>query len=226
LAANAYPFTLAYNPQNNKVYSANIFSSTLTIIDASVDTIITTFGIPGAPYSLAYNANANVVYCAYVGTWQDALLVLDGNTNAMVANFIIPSQVQSYGIDSPRKALVYDTEEDILYMSHYTSSKITMVDGGTGVLEHSSIVPQHELLSISPNPARDRVNIKYVIKDARYVIGDLRLRIYDAAGRLFKEVEMSIDDHSISLEGLSPGVYFVVVEQDTSRATAKIIVLD
>jgi len=228
LAANAYPFTLAYNPQSNKVYSANIFSSTLSIIDASVDTVITTFGIPGAPYSLAYNPNANVVYCAYIGTWQDALLVLDGNTNSMVANFVIPSQVQSYGIDSPRKALVYDTEEDILYMSHYTSSKITMVDGGTGVLEHSSIIPGHNLLNISPNPVRDMVNIRYAVQDAGCVIGDSRLRVYDAAGRLFKEevIEMSRTEHSISLEGMSAGVYFVVLEHGSNRTTGKIVVLD
>ncbi len=228
IAPNAYPFTLAYNPQNNKVYSANIFSSTLTIIDASADTIITTFGVAGAPYALAYNPNANVIYCAYIGTWQDALLVLDGNTNSVVANFVIPSQVQSYGIDSPRKALVYDTEEDILYVSHYTSSKITMVDGGTGILEYSSAVPERNSLSMSPNPATDRVNVKYTIGNAEYAMKDLRLRIYDAAGRLFKEetLEKNRIEHSISLEGGGPGVYFVVLEDGTDRITGKLVLLD
>jgi len=227
IAADAYPFTLAYNPQNNKVYSANIFSSTLTIIDASVDTIITTFGLSGAPYSLAYNPNSNVIYCAYISTWQDAILVIDGNTDAVLASFVIPSQIQSYGIDSPRKALVYDSDQDILYMSHYASSKITMIDGATGVLEHSSVMPGNDLLSISPNPAKDRINIRYTIHDAGYMTKDVRLRIYDVAGKLIKEemLEYAGTEHSISLEGVSSGVYFMVLEAASGWATSKLVLL-
>ncbi|UCG30956.1 MAG: T9SS type A sorting domain-containing protein [candidate division WOR-3 bacterium] len=227
IAPDAYPFTLVYNPQNNKVYSANIFSSTMTIIDASVDTIITTFGLNGTPYSLAYNPNSNVIYCAYVCTWQDALVVIDGNTNAVLANFVIPSQINSYGIDSPREALVYDAEQDILYMSHYTSSKITMVDGGTGISEHSSMVPENSLLSILPNPAKERANIRFQIDYAGYTTGELRLGIYDIAGRLVKEerFEYSGAEHSTSLRGVSPGVYFVVLESEAGRITGKLVLL-
>jgi hypothetical protein len=123
---------------------------------------------------------------------------------------------------------VYDTEEDILYVSHYTSSKITMVDGGTGVLEYSSAMPVGNLLSISPNPARDRVDVKYTIGDKEYMMKDLRLRIYDASGRLLREETMQsgATERSISLEGTCPGVYFAVLDYGAGRATGKIVLLD
>ena len=227
IAPNAYPFTLAYNPQNNKLYSANIFSSTLTIIDASADTIISTFGLNGAPYSLAYNPNSNVIYCAYVSTWQDALVVIDGNTNAVVASFVIPSQVQSYGIDSPRKSLVYDPAQDILYMSHYTSSKITIIDGSTGIHEYTSALPENSMLSISPNPAREKINIRYFIPNDTYAIEDVCLKIYDSTGRLVSEerLEYVKAEHSVSLGGVNPGVYFVVVSDGTNSMMSKFILL-
>jgi len=125
-------------------------------------------------------------------------------------------------------SLVYDTEEDILYVSHYTSSKITMVDGGTGILEYSSAVPERNSLSMSPNPAKDRVNIKYMIRDAGYTINELHVRIYDITGRLVSEktLEYGQGEYSISLEGVNPGVYFVVLEDGTDRITGKLVLLD
>lgn len=228
LGGNAYPFTLAYNPQNNRLYSANIFSAGVMVIDASTNTILTTLPIPGGPHALVYDAENNALYCAYVNSdWQDAVVVFDGSTNAVLADFVLPAHTRSYGLDSPKKVFTRDAVQGFVYLSHYTSSKITVIETGTGIAEHTPEAPGPRLLSISPNPTRGTINIRCMMQDSGYRTEDLRLTIYDAAGRVVIEeaLERGEAEHAVSLSGMSPGVYFVVVEDGAGLTASKFVVL-
>lgn len=56
---------------------------------------------------------------------------------------------------------------------------------------------------------------------------DVRLRLYDAAGRLVREVALApgATEWPISVAGMSPGVYFVVLEHEAGLTAEKIVVL-
>jgi len=97
--------------------------------------------------------------------------------------------------------------------------------------------------SVSPNPFRKNLIIRYtiqdtgeMIQDTRYKIQDIRLKIYDVSGRIVKSfnLESCIMYHEsvISWDGtddsgrkLPSGVYFVRLESDNFKKTEKVILL-
>ncbi|MCK4385237.1 MAG: T9SS type A sorting domain-containing protein, partial [candidate division Zixibacteria bacterium] len=59
-----FPMALVYNPQNNKIYCANLESDNVTIIDGAGDSVIATVTVGDAPCALAYDSTDNKIYCA------------------------------------------------------------------------------------------------------------------------------------------------------------------
>lgn len=100
-----------------------------------------------------------------------------------------------------------------------------------GIEEHEPSQPITTLLQISPNPFRDRVNIKFSMEHSAEVI---ELKIYDATGRLVRQwghTTMRLSDH-ISWEGtdhanrkLPSGVYFLKLVTGDYSATEKLLLI-
>jgi len=97
--------------------------------------------------------------------------------------------------------------------------------------------------SVSPNPFRKNLIIRYTIQDTgykiqdtRYKIQDIRLKIYDVTGRIVKSfnLESCIMNHESAIlwfgeddsgRRLSSGVYFVRLETDGFKKNEKVILL-
>jgi YVTN family beta-propeller protein len=60
--AGTAPIALRYNPQNNRVYCANFFAGTVTIVDAATDTVIGDAFTHGGRWGLCYNSLTDEVY--------------------------------------------------------------------------------------------------------------------------------------------------------------------
>ena len=106
---------------------------------------------------------------------------------------------------------------------------------GIGVCEVDSQTPPH-LLNIYPNPFAHITNIRFMIHDSQYRIGNPELRIYDATGRLVKSFdhESCIMDHgsAISWHGddnagreLPSGVYFLKFKAGSYCVTEKLLLI-
>jgi YVTN family beta-propeller protein len=64
-----YPCDIAWNSTNNKVYCANVFSDTVTVIDGATNSVIKTIPVGDGPCAFAYNPIQNRVYVAnYYGS--------------------------------------------------------------------------------------------------------------------------------------------------------------
>jgi len=236
IISGSFPFTFAYNPVNNKVYCGNTDFS-IAVIDGATDSIVSTIAIPGRPYSLLYNPITNTIFCAYFYDVpypsQDALIVIDGASNEILANFTIDSNVRSYGtfggISSPQKALLLDSLNNIVYFNHYSSSKISVIDGATGISEHSVTSLRSTFLHVFPNPTARYVNVEFLLPG----IYDVQMMIYDVTGRMVecfnfpnKKSHRFIWDGTDRLGKRVPnGVYFITLKAGDHQEIVKLLFL-
>jgi hypothetical protein len=91
-------------------------------------------------------------------------------------------------------------------------------------------------MSVTPNPSTKQTQIRLMIHDSGFMMGNLKLGIYDACGRLVKtlNLESCIMDHvsSIRWDGTdqanrpsASGVYFVTLEAGGYSATEKLLLI-
>jgi predicted acyl esterase len=132
----------------------------------------------------------------------------------------------------------YVTATNNIYRSVTMPSYLSLpvYPGIPGVTEHKTEQPVANLLKVYPNPFAHITNIRFMIHDSRYRIGNPELRIYDATGRLVKsfDLESCIMDRgsAISWDGtdqanrqLGSGVYFVKFVSGDYEETEKILLV-
>lgn len=83
-------------------------------------------------------------------------------------------------------------------------------------------------LTVSPNPFRTNTGIRFTIQDAGSKKNNLSLKIYDASGRLVKDLSLvlascGMDHVSWNGHAVPPGVYFLQAATATDRKVVKII---
>ena len=108
--------------------------------------------------------------------------------------------------------------------------------GIPGVEEHITDHQVATMLHINPNPFTHTTNIRFMIHDSRFRIGNPELSIYDATGRLVKSFDLGscIMDRgsAISWDGtdqanrqLGSGVYFVKFVSGDYKETEKVLLI-
>jgi flagellar hook assembly protein FlgD len=104
----------------------------------------------------------------------------------------------------------------------------SVVENTTGAIESIG-------LTVTPNPFSTTTQIRYLIHDTEYLIGNATLRVYDTEGRLVKSFNTvsSVQDQEsrISWSGsddanrkLGNGVYFVTLRTNRGTLTEKILI--
>lgn len=93
---------------------------------------------------------------------------------------------------------------------------------------YSEEVPQlNSGLSLSPNPAREGVNVQFELNTR----SDVQLRIYDMLGQLISEAQidgLAVGPHAewLDLNGVSKGMYLVQLEIEGAQLTQKLVISD
>ena len=88
--------------------------------------------------------------------------------------------------------------------------------------ENTSSVANTADVRLFPNPARGEVTVQW----GNPLEMEGSLRVYDALGRLQKEIvmESGTSEYSLSLESLEKGLYFIDLQIDSGQSTLKLIV--
>lgn len=81
-------------------------------------------------------------------------------------------------------------------------------------------------LTIEPSVTRGACRARFTLREA----GDVSLRVYDATGRLVREIidarfESGIHDVNVETKDLSNGTYFVIIDSDRGSPVAKFCVV-
>jgi YVTN family beta-propeller protein len=118
------PYALCYNSADDKVYSANYNTDSVTIINGATNAIITTLAVNDQPYAFCYNSANDKVYCLNTGTAQN-ISVIDGATNAIVATIPAGPYAQQ---------LCYNPQNNKVYCSNMYGNNVTVIDGGSNTV--------------------------------------------------------------------------------------------
>jgi YVTN family beta-propeller protein len=85
----SYPVGIEMNPITNRIYVANEYSNTISVIDASTDLVVSTIKVENFPYDLDINRFNNRIYVTNRGS--DSVSIIDGSTNTKLANISVGS---------------------------------------------------------------------------------------------------------------------------------------
>ena len=117
------PYGAIYNPITGHVYTADIASSTVSVIDTASNSVLTTIHLPNnyTPRELALDTKRNYIYTANV--FSNTLSVINAATNNVI------DTVQSSG--SIVDGVIYDPVNDYIYAANAGSGTISVIDGAT-----------------------------------------------------------------------------------------------
>jgi hypothetical protein len=177
------------------------------------------------------------------GWYSDVRFYTNVGTNAspVFTNYIylVQPDSQNYSNGNPPRINFTDWDGDgdldmitcDYYGSVFLRENVTpqsVVENTTGAIESIG-------LTVTPNPFSTTTQIRYLIHDTEYLIGNATLRVYDTEGRLVKSFNTvsSVQDQEsrISWSGsddanrkLGSGVYFVTLRTNRGTLTEKILI--
>lgn len=105
-----FPSYISINENTNKIYIANNFLGTLSIINGESDSLITTLNFGTRAFSVAVNVNTNKIYVENIANVNNRFVagyfVIDGNSNTII-NFVHTGGVVNAMIADPKSNRVY-----------------------------------------------------------------------------------------------------------------------
>jgi YVTN family beta-propeller protein len=117
------PYDAIFNPITGHVYTADIASSTVSVIDTASNSVLTTIHLPNnyTPRELALDTKRNYIYTANI--FSNTLSVIDAATNNVI------DTIQSSG--SIVDGVTYDPVNDQVYAVNAGSGTVSVIDGAT-----------------------------------------------------------------------------------------------
>lgn len=144
------PFSGVINPVTNRYYITNATSNSVTVIDGTTNTVLTTINTASygnRPQGLAVETSTNRIYVPNFNS--NNVMVIDGNTNTVLTTIT--------GFNGPSSLSVNSTTHRI-YVSNYWGNSVSVVDGTSNTILTTVAVgplPQGAVV----NPANNRVYI-------------------------------------------------------------------
>ncbi len=111
-------------PNTNKIYTANQDSNTVSVIDGTTNTLITTIPVGANPNGIDFDPNTNKIYVANQGS--DTVTVIDGSTDTVV-NTIIGVGGQPFKLD-------INPNTNMIYVTNFGTNVVSVIDGSTNTV--------------------------------------------------------------------------------------------
>ena len=116
-------------------------------------------------------------------------------------------------------------ESQLEYMRYWLDDRFAYLDreinagcGTWGIEVPEPLEGPTRSVEVFPNPAKDRINIRFV------EAGEVSVRLYDMTGRLVCSDAANMQAFVISTQGLSQGVYTLVVNVDGNQQIERVVV--
>jgi YVTN family beta-propeller protein len=148
ITVGGMPQGIAVNPVTNMVYVALFAgtSSTVTVIDGSDNSIVTTLSDSGATY-VAVDSSSNRIYTS---DSDSTVRVIDGSTNTVAATVTFNSVLEGIAVD-PVRSLVYVEEVGL-------PPSVAVIDGSTNTVTNTISVSQASFLTgLAVDSSLDRI---------------------------------------------------------------------
>ncbi len=158
ISSGSFPIGIDINPITNKLYVANQFSNTISVIDIDKSKVETNIDVGDSPYDVDVNPFANRIYSS--NRDSDSISVIDGFTNRELTNIPVGDFPLGIGIN---------LATSYIYVANYESKTISVIDAidnhVRGSLKYAS-----SPYDIVINPHTNKVYVSDLGKDSVLVL--------------------------------------------------------
>lgn len=125
ISVGDYPTGIAVDQVAKKVYVVNQAAKTVSIIDATTDTVTGTWNLPGSdtPFAITVNSATNKIYIADYGYWEGGVIVIDATTGS-ITKMIAMAQKGPWSIKA-------NSTTNKIYVAQYYGDEVHVINGST-----------------------------------------------------------------------------------------------
>ena len=145
------PRELAFDSANGDIYAADVYSNTVSVIDGSKNTLITSIPTGGSiTDGVAYDSRNGYIYAVNAGS--GSVSVIDGSKNQVIGSIRVGSNPLTD---------VFDPDNGYIYVANQLSPSVSIIDGSKNqVIGTITGIPNP--IQLSYNPAnRDLYVVNY-----------------------------------------------------------------
>lgn len=158
LPVGSYPIGIGINSVTNKLYVANQFSNSISVIDGNTDIIENTIQVDNFPYDLEVNPFNNRIYITNRGS--NTVSVIDGSTNQKLSNIDVG--------DSP-VGLSINPSLNLVYVTNINSRSLSVIDSIDNKVT-ATIKLNEFIYGVAVNPLTNKVYVSNLLNNTLSVI--------------------------------------------------------
>ena len=141
------PAAVGVNPTTNRIYVANRFSDTVSVIDGASNSVIATVAVGAFPSGIGVDPNTHRVYVS--NFFSNTLLTIDGLSNTVVATTTMGAAPIGVGVN-PNTSRVYVANQDRNNVSVIDTVSQTVV---------ATVTTEGGPYGVSVNPNTNRIYV-------------------------------------------------------------------
>jgi YVTN family beta-propeller protein len=158
ISSGSFPIGIDINPISNKLYVANQFSNTISVIDIEKSEVEKNIDVGNSPYDVDVNPFSNRIYTS--NRDSDTISVIDGFNN---------KQLTKISVDDSPLGIGINLATSWIYVANFNSKTITVIDAIENqvikTLKYASLP-----YDIVINPHTNRVYVSDLGKDSVLVL--------------------------------------------------------
>jgi YVTN family beta-propeller protein len=185
ITTGANPSALAVNVVTNRIYVCNYGANTITVIDGTQHSVLTTVTVGNAPSAVAVNPVTNKIYVANYGS--NTVSVVDGATNATT----------TVGVGVTPYSIAVNPVTNKIYVANYGGANVSVIDGATNTTTTVAVGSNPSCVAV--NPVTNRI---YVTSSAASDI-----RVIDGATNATTTVSVGAGPWALAVNPVTNRIY-------------------
>lgn len=192
------PIGLAINSNTSKLYTANVGSDNVSVVDILTDSVIKVIEVDSLPYGVGINTTSNKIYVANL--YGNNVSVINGSTNTVIKTISVNNRPACIGVN-PQTNKIYVAQDTnfISVINSSTDSVIkTILTGSTN----------NEPISIAVDLNKNKI---YVVNYS----GDNVFVIDGSADSVMANIKVGHNPFSIGINSATNKIYVANQTNDT-----------
>jgi YVTN family beta-propeller protein len=197
IGVDTYPIGITLNPNTKRIYVANEFSNTVSVIDIPTLKVVKTISVENFPYAIDSNILNNRVYVTNRGS--NSVSVIDGSTNSLLYNISVEKSPVGIAVN-PTASWIYVTNLD--------SRSISVIDGISNSVDETIRLGGESIpYGIAVNPLTNRIYVTDIGTNSIHVIDG-------QTNKLISNVPVGMKPAGIAVNARSNALYVTNYDSD------------
>jgi YVTN family beta-propeller protein len=187
IGVDTYPIGISLNPSTKKIYVANEFSNTVSVVDIPTLKVEKTIGVENFPYAIDSNILNNRVYVTNRGS--NSVSVIDGSTNSILYNI---------SVEKSPVGIAVNPSANWIYVTNLDSRSISIIDGITNTVDETIRLGGEGGIpyGVAVNPLTNRIYVTDIGSNLIHVIDGQTNKLLSNVSAGMKPVGIAVDVRS------------------------------